>query len=155
MLPVTILPYEPAYASACAQIIAALPDWFGIPEANAAFLRDLEQMPAWVALADGRPAGAAALRQHYPGSFEIHFMAVHPDFHRRGVGRALVEHMQREALSQGGRWLHVKTLAPSHPDPYYARTRSFYTALGFIPLFETDTIWGPDNPAVIMIKILE
>lgn len=154
MSAITILPYLPGDAPACAEILAALPDWFGIAEANAEFLRNLAEMPSWLAHLDGRPIGAATLRQYYPSSFEIHFLAVHPAFHRRGIGRALVEHLERQARGQGGDWLHVKTLAPSHPDSFYARTRAFYTALCFSPLFETDALWGPENPAVIMIKPL-
>jgi GNAT superfamily N-acetyltransferase len=151
---ILIVPYEPGYEAECAELIAALPDWFGIPEANAAFIRDLERLPSWLALREGKVAGAATLAEHFAGSFEIHFMAVHPGCHRQGIGRCLVEQLEGEALRRGGRWLHVKTLAPSHPDPFYARTRAFYFALGFAPLFESDALWGPENPAVVLIKML-
>jgi hypothetical protein len=70
------------------------------------------------------------------------------------VGRALLAHLEAEATSRGGRWLHVKTLAPSHPDPFYVRTREFYSAMGFSPLFESSALWGPANPAVVLVKCL-
>jgi ribosomal protein S18 acetylase RimI-like enzyme len=79
-------------------------------------------------------------------------MAVAPNDHREGIGRALLGHIESDARAQGGGWLHVKTLGPSHPDPYYARTRAFYEAMGFEPLFESTTIWGPDNPALVLVK---
>jgi hypothetical protein len=50
--------------------------------------------------------------------------------------------------------LNVKTLAPSHPDPYHARTRAFYQAMGFGPLFETAALWGPENPSAVLVKAL-
>jgi GNAT superfamily N-acetyltransferase len=81
-------------------------------------------------------------------------MAVRPEFHRQGVGRALLSHLEIEAAARGGLWLHVKTLAPSHPDPFYARTRKFYEAMGFAPLFESETQWGPENPALVLVKRL-
>ncbi|MBE0699554.1 MAG: GNAT family N-acetyltransferase [Anaerolineaceae bacterium] len=152
--PLSFLPFASQYESSCAGLIAALPDWFGIPEANAAYLRDLALLPAWVALSGDRLVGAAALAAHFPGAFEIHFLAVHPDCHRRGIGRGLVELLEGEARQRGGRWIHVKTLGPSHPDPFYARTRAFYAALGYEPLFESSAIWGPENPAVVLIKFL-
>jgi GNAT superfamily N-acetyltransferase len=150
----TIVPYEPRLERACADLIAALPDWFGIPESNAAYLRNLGALRSWVALHDGDPAGAATLEPHFPGSLEIHFLAVQPDRHRAGIGRRLVERLEHEARARGGRWLHVKTLAPSHPDPFYARTRAFYAALGYAPLFESSALWGPENPAVVLVKSL-
>jgi GNAT superfamily N-acetyltransferase len=151
---VSLAPFEARFARGCEELIAALPEWFGIPEANAAFLRNLEALPSWVALRGGEIVGAATLEEHFPGSLEIHFMAVHPACHHQGVGRRLVEELEAEARRRGGRWLHVKTLAPSHPDPFYARTRAFYVALGFDPLFESDAIWGPENPAVVLVKAL-
>lgn len=150
----TIVPFEPRFEAECAALIAALPDWFGIPEANAAFLRNLNRLPSWVALLQTEVVGALTLQQHFPSAFEVHFMAVHPGHHREGIGRALLNHAEAAARSQGGRWLHVKTLGPSDPDPFYARTRAFYSRLGFEPLFETSALWGQDNPALILIKPL-
>lgn len=154
MSDITLLPYSPFYEQDCAQIITALPDWFGIPEANAAYLESMNKFPSWVAVKDEKVVGVITLAGPYPGSFEIHFMAVHPSFHRQGIGKKLVDHIEDEARKSEGKWLHVKTLSYSHPDPFYAHTREFYSALGFSPLFETEALWGPENPAVILIKSL-
>ena len=147
-----IVPFEPAFLDDCEALIAALPEWFGIPEANAAYLRNLSRLPSWVALIGTGLVGAATMEQHSPSSFAVHFMAVRPEHHRRGIGRALLERLESEARARGGRWLHVKTLASSHPDPHYARTRAFYEAMGFSPLFESASLWGPGNPAVVLLK---
>lgn len=154
MSDVTLQPYSFLFAQDCANIIAALPDWFGIPEANAAYLESLKKFPSWVAINGEKVVGVITLTGPYPGSFEIHFMAVHPDYHRQGIGKKLVKQVEEEARKSEGKWLHVKTLSSAHPDPNYAHTRDFYIALGFTPLFESDTIWGPENPAVILIKSL-
>ena len=115
----------------------------GIPESNASYLRNLSRLPSWVALLGSRVAGAITLEQHFPSSFEVHFMAVRPEHHRHGIGRALLHHLESDARARSGPWLHVKTLAPSHPDPFYARMRAFYEAMGFSPLFESAALWGP------------
>jgi GNAT superfamily N-acetyltransferase len=82
-------------------------------------------------------------------------IAVDPGHHRAGVGSRLVERLESEVQTRGGvRLLHVKTLGPSDPDPEYGRTRAFYHALGFLPLFESDLLFGPDNPAVVLVKPL-
>lgn len=51
-------------------------------------------------------------------------------------------------------FLQVKTLSPTHPDPFYARTRQFYQSMGFQPLEEFPTLWGEANPCLLMIKHL-
>jgi len=149
-----IVPFASRLAAASDELIAALPDWFGLPESNAEYLRNLSRLPSWVALLDGQLAGAITLEPHFPGSFEVHFMAVRPEHHRRGIGRALLARLEAEARARGGRWLQVKTLGPSHPDPFYARTRAFYEAMGFSPLFESAALWGPENPALVSVKLL-
>ncbi len=149
-----IVPFEARFAKACEELIATLPDWFGIPESNLAYLRNLSTLPSWVALLESELVGAITLERHFPESFEVHFIAVRPEYHHQGVGRALLEHLESEASARGGRWLHVKTLAPSHPDPFYARTRAFYEAMEFTPLFESSALWGPDNPAVVLVKAI-
>ena len=149
-----IVSYAPCFLDDCRRLIDALPDWFGIPESNASYLRSLSELPAWVALLEARLVGAIVLAQHFLSSFEVHFLAVHPEHHRRGIGRALLRTLEAEARARGGRWLRVQTLAPSDPDPFYARTRGFYAAMGFDPLYETTAPWGPENPTVVLVKAL-
>ena len=74
--------------------------------------------------------------------------------HQQGVGRALVDAAEGDLRRRGSRLLEVKTLGPSHPDEGYRKTRAFYTALGFLPLEETN-LWGPDQPSLIMVKVLQ
>jgi len=151
---VRVVPYEPGFEEACRALIAALPDWFGIPESNAAYLHNLALLPSWAAYLGPQLVGAATLEQHFPSSFEVHFMAVHPAHHRRGIGRTLLGRLESEARARGARWLHVKTLGPSHPDPFYAHTRAFYESMGFSPLFESTAFWGAGNPAMVFVKAL-
>lgn len=151
---VEVVPFESRFHGECQALVAALPDWFGIPESNASYLRNLSLLPSWLALLESRVAGAITLEQHFPSAFEVHFMAIHPDHHRQGIGRVLLRYAEGAAQSRGGLWLHVKTLGPSHPDPFYGRTRAFYSAMGFAPLFETTALWGEENPALVSVKQL-
>jgi GNAT superfamily N-acetyltransferase len=78
--------------------------------------------------------GFLALKQHFPLAAEIHVMAVHPEQHRKGIGRALVQAAEVHLKDKGSLFLQVKTLGISHPDAGYQKTRKFYLAMGFIPL---------------------
>lgn len=151
----------PGCGAVCADVLASLPDHFGIPEANASYVAFAEQHGAWVAVAvddgdgdgdgDGRVLGLLSGRRHFPECAEIEIMAVRPDRHRRGVGRALVDAFEAHHAAEGVRVLEVKTLGPSHPDEGYARTRAFYLGIGFLRIEETD-LWGEDNPALILCR---
>ena len=153
--PLAIVPYEARLAEPCAAMLATIPEWFGIPESNTAYLRNLALMPSWVALSGAEVVGAITLEQHFAESFEVHFVAVRRDHHRQGVGRSLLAHLEREAVARGARWLQVKTLGPSEPHQGYARTRDFYLAMGFSPLFESGVLFGdPRNPALVLVKRL-
>ena len=81
-------------------------------------------------------------------------MGVLPQYHRRGVGRALLRTAE-ERLAEGGiEYLQVKTLSPAKADAGYARTRAFYQANGFRVLEEFPTLWGTENPALQLVKRL-
>ncbi len=145
--------FRPADRADCEGVLATLPDWFGIAEANAAYLDGLAQLPSWVAVAGGRVVGFTSLRTHAPCSVEIEVLAVERDRHREGVGRRLVAALEGEIARRPEVTLfHVKTRGPSQPDPGYDRTRRFYEALGFEPLFETEALWGPQDPALVMVR---
>lgn len=145
---------EPADIRACERILRALPEWFGIEESNRAYIGDLDALPSYVAIADGDVAGFLSLKHHFPAASEIHVLAVERSLHRLGIGRALVERAEAGLRAAGVALLQVKTLGPSNPDEGYRKTREFYKALGFVALEETTVPWGPDNPSLIMVKVL-
>jgi len=136
---------------ACERILRALPDWFGIEESNRAYVESLRRLPGAVAEIDGEIAGFVALEEHDPKSLEIHVMGVEASRHRRGIGRELVRWARDFAAARGAHWLHVKTRGPATPDPDYEKTRAFYLAQGFEPLFESLTLWGPENAALVLV----
>jgi GNAT superfamily N-acetyltransferase len=151
---VEIVAFEPSMTEACERILKALPEWFGIPAANEAYIQGLARLTTFVARLDRVEAGFVALERHFRESAENHVLAVHPAHHRRGIGRALLAHSEAWLRSRGVEMFHVKTLGPSEAYEPYARTRAFYVAMGFRPLFETTALWGPENPALVLAKPL-
>jgi ribosomal protein S18 acetylase RimI-like enzyme len=143
-----------AKGAVCAEILATLPHWFGIAASNQAYIRDVETMPMWAANDSGRLLGFLALGRPTPHVFEVHVMGVKPEQHRHGVGRALIDAAVAHAKAHGIRFLTVKTLSARDSDAGYAKTRAFYTAMGFVPIDELPKLWNPENPAVLMLKVL-
>lgn len=154
MADLSIRALEPGDIPECARILNALPDWFGLEESNRAYVDALSRLPGAVAEVDGAIVGFAALEEHDPHSVELHVIAVEQERHRQGAGTALVDWAEAWCRERGVHWFHVKTRGPATPDPDYERTRLFYLARGFEPLFETLDLWGPENAALIMVKRL-
>jgi len=145
---------EPADIPTCERILRGLPDWFGFEDVNRRYIGDLSALPALVACVGNDLLGFLAIRHHNAYTSEIEVLAVDRKAHRRGVGRALVDAAEGDLRKGGSRLLEVKTLGPSHPDEGYRKTRASYTAMGFLPLEETN-LWGPAQPSLIMVKILQ
>ncbi len=141
-------------ATLCEPILRSLPDWFAIEEATSRYIKEIDDLPTLVAFVGGEPVGFLTLRHHSQYAAEIHVMGVRPELHRRGVGRSLVAEAEKVLRRRGVEYLQVKTLGPSHPDGCYARTRSFFFALGFRPLEESIAVWGSENPCLQMVKSL-
>jgi GNAT superfamily N-acetyltransferase len=137
------------------RLLRALPEWFGLEDPIVQYVRDAESAPTYLATdcGTGEVVGVILMHRHYPEAAEIHLMAVDPQWHRRGVGRALVEAVERDLVASGARMLQVKTLGPSDPDEHYAHTLAFYRAMGFVPLQEFNDLW-PGNPCLILVKSL-
>lgn len=157
----------PGMGAAVERILRALPGWFGIEAALQDYVRAAGELDTLVVLVD-RPACGGDLREVRPDqvigfltlretsgdALELHVMGVLPAWHRRGAGRALVERAATYARAEGYSLLHVKTLAPSDPDPGYAATRAFYLRLGFRPLEVLPQVWGPENPCLLLVRPL-
>ncbi len=138
----------------CDAIARKLPDWFGIEEGLVELRRSVERGPGYVALSEETVVGFVTLESPFSETWEITWMAVAPDQHRRGTGRALVEAVASDARAAGVRLLHVKTLAGSHPSSEYARPRAFYGAMGFHRMVIVPELWDPVNPCLLMVKPL-
>jgi ribosomal protein S18 acetylase RimI-like enzyme len=139
-------------SAVCAPILAALPQWFGIEEANLQYIIDIEQLPTLLAFVKGETVGFLTLKEHSEFAAEIHVMGVVPEFHRKGVGRALVRRAESYLRQRGFEYLQVKTLSTAHPVRNCARTREFYQAMGFRPLEEFPELWGEANPCLQLVK---
>lgn len=136
-------------------ILRALPEWFGIEEATQMYIDAANDNPTIVAidtLHGNLHVGFLTLMNHSPHAAEIYAMGVLPDYHRQGVGQALVDTAEQYLRARGVTYLQVKTLSDKHPDEGYAKTRAFYSAMGFCLLEEFPDIWGPANPCWQMVK---
>lgn len=133
----------------CELVLRDLPDWFGIEEATAAYVRDVAALPTF-AIGDD---ALLSLKLHTPRAAEVYVMGVRRARHREGLGTALLRAAEEYLREREVEYLQVKTLGPSHPDPGYERTRLFYEARGFVPLEEIHGLWG-HNPCLLLVKRL-
>lgn len=139
---------------AAKRLLARVPEWFGLPEANADYIEAARTKETWTVRDDGgNVIGLTLVDRHFPHVAELHLMVVDRDHHGQGVGFAMVQAVEDDARERGVQLLEVKTLGGFHPDPGYARTRHFYEKAGFLPLEETD-LWGEANPCLFMVKPL-
>jgi len=141
-------------ADLCEPVLRSLPEWFGIEEANAHYLDAIDRLPTFIAGNGEHVMGFLTIYEHFPKSAEVFVTGVLPQFHRRGLGRALLRAAETYLRKTGVEYLQVKTLSESHADEGYAQTRAFYLAMGFQPLEEIKTLWNEDNPALLLIKKL-
>jgi GNAT superfamily N-acetyltransferase len=140
----------------CERILRALPEWFALEEPLLNYCREVAHLPVFVSKSSSdEVTGLLSLIHHNEFTSEIHVMGVLPEFHRTGIGHALVERAIIQAKSRGSRLLEVKTLGPSHPNPGgYINTLQFYRKIGFLPVEELHGLWA-ENPCLLLIKVLD
>jgi GNAT superfamily N-acetyltransferase len=138
----------------CLGILRALPEWFGLPPAIVDYARAVEELPMFGYSIDGEVVGFLSVKYHTPVAAEAFVLGVRKPWQRQGVGKRLVAAAEKNCRDAGMEFLTVKTLAASHPDPHYARTRAFCEAISFVPLEIFPTVWGSANPCLLMVKVL-
>lgn len=141
--------------TACERILRTLPQWFGIEPALQDYARAAAMLPTWFAEERGVLTGFITLTHHFERSWEIHCMAVETSKRGNGIGRALVAAAISAIADERAAFLSVKTLSPSREDAAYAETRAFYSALGFVPLFELPDYWSAENPCLVVVRRID
>jgi ribosomal protein S18 acetylase RimI-like enzyme len=101
-------------------------------------------------------AGFITYKESNEDVIEITWLAVLPKYRNMGIGTKLVK-QTLEDLKRKYKVCEVKTLAETHPDPGYVKTRSFYKKLGFVSLEIITPYpgWSDDNPCQIFIRFLQ
>ncbi len=136
------------------EILQALPDWFGIEAATEDYVKTSKNLPFIALYHNEQPVGFVALKLHNPYTAEIYVMGILKEFHRKGLGKALVSEAEEFCLENKMEFLTVKTLDASGESKAYEKTRKFYLSVGFKPLEVFPTLWDESNPCLFMAKSL-
>jgi GNAT superfamily N-acetyltransferase len=153
---VLIRPLGPRDASACDEIVASLPDFFGIEEGIRACTEAVRSESGFVAVEDGSVRSFVTFARHFEESAEITWMATDAGHRRRGLGGALIEELATTLVAEGRRLLLVMTLSPNDPfdeEDGYGSTRRFYGRHGFVLARDISELWT-ENIAALMARPL-
>ncbi len=135
------------------EMAKSLRQWFtelGIQQ----IARDLQTLKGLVALEDENTAGFVTYSITVDETIaELTWIAAHPNLHRKGIGRSLVEALEEVLVRLGVSALEVSTVADSVEYEPYARTRSFYHALGFTDV-RVDRGWYPSGDDRLLLRKL-
>jgi putative acetyltransferase len=104
----------------------------------------------WTAWLDGELAGCGALKALDATHGEVKSMRTADAHRRRGVGRALLEHIVAEARARGYARLSLETGSMSAFEP----ARTLYARYGFVRC-EPFAGYGPDPNSVFMTLALD
>ncbi|MFC6261460.1 GNAT family N-acetyltransferase [Levilactobacillus fujinensis] len=134
------------------EVLADLPEWFGLPNSMTAYVDAARDLPLWVARNEKNVVGFIGLTTTSAATAEVQCMGIKRAYHHQGIGRRLMVELIANAR-QTFSYLQVKTVAPGHYTAY-DQTNTFYRAVGFDPLEVFPTFWDTWNPCLILIQKL-
>lgn len=82
-------------------------------------------------------------------SWDLYWIAVHPDAQGAGAGAALVRAVEREIEARGGRLVAIET--SSRED--YTNTRTFYERLGYAEQARLADFYAPGDDRVVLTRL--
>jgi GNAT superfamily N-acetyltransferase len=133
-------------------ILEDLPEWFGIAAGREDYIRAAATLPMLGFVAGDEVLGFVSLKRQTEVATEAFVLGVKRSHHRQGIGRRLFAAAEARLREEGILYFTVKTVAADRPNEAYAATRRFYAAMGVAPLEVFPTLWGPDNPCLLMVK---
>jgi GNAT superfamily N-acetyltransferase len=135
-------------------VLRQLPEWFGNEDALLNYIDTVKEKIYYCAFDGDDAIGFICLKLNNQYTADLYVTGILKEYHRKGIGRKLVEVAEQSLLQSGYKFFMVKTLGESSDYEYYKRTREFYRSVGFYPLEEFKEIWDADNPCLIMVKSL-
>ena len=145
------------------KILEALPEWFEVEESREEYIAGCVD---WIFLADFREDAQSAygektdcctaflcLKETGNATVEIAVMGVRKDYHRKGIGKQLVEKSKEIARESGYSFMQVKTVQLGNYEDY-DRTNHFYIACGFKEFEVFPLLWDEDNPCQVYVMSL-
>ena len=135
------------------QILEALSDWFGIPEAREDYIEKSAGQVFFAAAEDSAEVGFLYLKESGKDTAEIYVMGVLPKYQRRGIGRRLFEAAKNAAAEMGYSFMQVKTVKSGVYDEYDGTNR-FYLKMGFKEFEVIPNLWDERNPCQIYVMSL-
>lgn len=132
------------------EILEALPDWFGIPEARDQYIKESAQQICFGAYKEGKAIGFLCLKETGKDTVELAVMGVRKEYHRKGIGRELVQIAKKIACEKGYSFMQVKTVKMGLYEDY-DRTNRFYLSMGFKEFEVFPDLWDEWNPCQVYV----
>lgn len=139
-----------------AHILSLLPEWFGISESTAEYIRESAYMPVYRPGGSKHAIGFLSIKRNQP----CRCLKSTPWASTRLITVVAADGCSwRPANNGAGRrnflTCRSRQLDGSHPDPHYRHTRCFYAAMGFQPLECLSALWGEQSPCLLMVQYLD
>jgi len=83
-------------------------------------------------------------------SFDLYWIAVAPEVQKLGIGRRLMEFVERAVARRGGGRLYIETSSRTA----YARTRRFYRAGGYRRAARLSDFYAPGDHKIVFCKTI-
>lgn len=83
-------------------------------------------------------------------SFDLYWIVVAPAVQGQGLGRALLERVERAVAARGGGSLYIETSSRAE----YARTRRFYRAAGYRRIARLRNFYAPGDHKLMFCKVI-
>lgn len=97
---------------------------------------DFERMTFYVYKSTGRIVGVAALQIESEETGKLHWVYVLPEHQRKGIGTALVTHLERKAREMDLKRMRLRTIEKAD------QSVNFYKKLGYHSTDKIELPWG-------------
>jgi len=136
------------------KIAKELGDWFS-KEGLKNIIKDIKEHTTIVILNKGEVLGFLTYTKPYCGKIVLIWMGIKKNRQRRGLGKKLLDYVEKEAREKGVRILEIETLPDEDDYEPYKKTRAFWYKNGFVrTAYKKAIIKGWDDQ-IIMEKLLK